>query len=142
MRLLSFFAGAGLVLAGCASGPSEPDQQMRSALERVEQESYARSERCLSTFQYDSVEVLDDQHLLFTDGTGDKVWLNRLRHRCSGLRPDDILAFDMHGNRLCSLDTATVIEYVLFWRRTGPTCSLGEFHELTEAQASLIREAM
>ncbi|MEQ8860084.1 MAG: DUF6491 family protein [Pseudomonadales bacterium] len=141
-RLVCATSLAGILLAGCASGPARPDAQLSAALDQLDaQNEYATTKRCLGTFEYDSVEILDDQHLLFEKG--DKsVWLNKLRSRCPGLRADDILAFDMRSNRLCSLDSATVIDRFLLWRRSGPTCSLGEFQELTAPQASLLREAM
>ena len=141
MRLPVIAATGLFILGGCASAP-ERDEQVANALQQLEGAEYAATERCLSTFQYDQVEVLDQQHLLFQSNTGQEVWLNTLRTRCPGLRDDDVLAFEMTGNRLCSLDTATVMERFLFWQRTGPTCSLGEFQELTEAQAELLREAL
>ncbi len=140
MRIVTTLAAVAL-LGGCATSP-ERNEQVSNALERLEDAEYAATERCLSTFQYDQVEILDGRHLLFESNTGDDVWLNTLRQSCPGLRRDDVLAFEMNGNRLCSLDTATVMERFLFWQRSGPTCSLGEFQELTDAQASLLREAL
>lgn len=141
MRFTVIVAAGALLLGGCASAP-ERDQQVASALQQLEGADYAATKRCLSTFEYDRVEVLDQQHLLFESNTGRQVWLNTLRTKCPGLREDDVLAFEMRGNRLCSLDTATVMERFLFWQRTGPTCSLGEFQQLTEGQAALLREAL
>ncbi len=130
-----------VVLGGCASGPSVPDERLSTALGQLDAGTgYADTKRCLATFEYDSMEILDDQHLLFKDRN--EVWLNKLRSRCPGLRRDDVLAFDMRGDRLCSLDTATVVDRFLFWRQSGPTCALGEFQQLTEPQAALLREAM
>lgn len=135
----SFLALSGLT--GCAAG-GEPNEQLSRVLEGFETETdYAATERCLSSFQYDNVEVLDDRHLLFEDSPGDDVWLNTMRSRCPGLHRNDTLLFEKTSNRLCSLDTAEVIERFLFWQRTGPVCTLGDFHQLTEAQADLIREA-
>lgn len=133
---------AALLLTACASGPTDRGADMAAALQQVQTEDYAGSERCLSPNRYATVEVLDDQHLLFEGRSGGEVWLNTLRNRCPGLRPDDVLAFELHGNRLCALDTATVMERFLFWRRTGPTCSLGEFQKLNEGQAQLVRDAL
>lgn len=135
----SFLAFSGLT--GCAAG-GQPDQELSRVLDGFDTESdYAATQRCLSSFQYDHVEILDDRHLLFEDSPGDDVWLNTLRSRCPGMHRNDTLLFDMDGNRLCSLDSAEVIERFLFWERTGPRCTLGEFHQLTEAQAELLRQA-
>lgn len=132
-----------LVMAGCAGNPAR-NEQLDSVLAQFDTDTdYAATERCLSTFRYDSVEVLDDRHLLFKSPQGDKSWLNTLRQRCPGLRPDDTLYFELRDNRVCSLDMVSVVDRAFFfWERMGPTCGLGEFHELTAPQAQLIREAM
>lgn len=128
------------LLTGCAGNPSPRDERLSATLAQLSETDYVASKRCLGTFEYDSIEILDDQHVLFKDRND--VWLNKLRARCPGLRRNDVLAFDMRGSRLCSLDTATVLDRFLFWQRSGPTCALGEFQQLTEPQAQLLREAM
>jgi hypothetical protein len=131
-----------LAVAGCASGGGERDERLADVLAGLDTDTeYAATQRCLSTFEYDRVEVLDERHLLFRNAPGNDVWLNILRSRCPGLHRNDTLLFEKSGSRLCSLDRAEVIDRFLFWRRTGPVCALGEFHQLTDAQAALIREA-
>lgn len=134
---------AALLAAGCAGNPAR-NEQLDSVLAQFDTDTdYAATERCLPTFRYDTVEVLDEQHLLFKSRQGDKYWLNKLRQRCAGLRPNDTLYFELRDNRVCSLDMVSVVDRTFFfWQRTGPSCGLGEFHELTEPQAQLIREAM
>lgn len=144
MRTLTgiWAASLTLLLAGCAAGGGERQERIADVLSQIDTDSdYVETKRCLSGFEYDQVEVLDDRHLLFRDSPGDELWLNRLRSRCPGLHRNDTLLFEKRGNRLCSLDRAEVVERFLFWQRTGPVCSLGEFHQLTEGQAELIREA-
>lgn len=132
-----------VLIAGCASNGSERQARVASALDEIEgANAYADTEQCLPTYRYDSVEILDDKHLLFEDRNGKDVWLNELRAACPGLRPRDTLAFQMRGSSLCKLDRAEVIERILFWQRTGASCSLGEFHELTEAQTSTVKQAL
>lgn len=130
-----------LMLDGCATGTGEREERVSNVLDQFDTDTdYASTERCLSSFDYDQVEVLDDQHLLFRDSN--EYWLNKLRARCPGLHRNDTLLFERTGSRLCNLDSAEVVERFLFWRRTGPVCTLGQFHELTESQAELLREAL
>jgi len=132
-----------LTLSACAGSSPDRGPQISAALDELQsREDYARTERCLATHQYRSVEVLDENHLLFTGTSRDRLWLNELRTHCPGLRSNDTLAFEVRNNRLCNLDTATVVDHFLFWERTGPTCSLGDFQQLTPAQAKLLREAL
>lgn len=131
-----------LGVAACSSQGAQPHEQLSSVLKGFDTDTqYTTSERCLSGFDYDTVDVLDDQHILFKDALGKNVWLNTLKARCPGLDPNDTLLFRKTGNQLCNLDSAEVIEHVFFWRRTGPTCSLGKFNQLTENQAALLKEA-
>lgn len=143
MKKLCILVPCLLTLAACAGSSANRAPEIAAALEQLQsREDYARTERCLSTHQYRSVEVLDENHLLFTGTSRDRLWLNKLRSRCPGLRRNDTLAFELRNNRLCNLDTATVVDRFLFWERTGPTCSLGEFQQLTPGQAELLREAL
>lgn len=139
------------MLTGCAgSGPS-PEQQaaQAKAQETLDQilaaplssEEYSKTERCISTFEYDTMEVLDDQHVIF-EGRGDRVWLNTLRNRCIGLRRDSVPVIRLRDSQLCDLDTFQARDSMLgVWTRTSATCSLGTFSRITPEQADTIRAA-
>ena len=103
-------------------------------------EEYAVEERCLSTRYYDHVDVLDDQHVLFK-GSGDKLWLNKLRNRCVGLRRNDVLQFRMRDSRVCDLDTFEAVSSFMWGIRSG-TCSLGTFTPVTPEQVEAIEVAV
>jgi len=139
------------MLAGCASsGPSEEKQAAQAkAQETIDQilaaplasEDYSKTERCISTFEYDTMEVLDDQHVIF-EGRGDNVWLNTLRSRCIGLRRDSVPVIRLRDSQLCDLDTFQARDSMLgVWSRTSANCSLGTFSRITPEQADAIRAA-
>lgn len=135
-------AAAGSITS-CASEPSAPDSNELPVLERLTTDTrYTPTQRCLSTFEYDSIEVLDDRHLLFSNAAGTKAWINMLRNRCAALGRNATLSFEMRGNRVCSLDTARVLARFVYGNQIGPTCSLGEFEEVTAAQVEVIRRAL
>jgi len=118
-----FLAG---LLGACASSPKAEDEQAARLRAMVS----ARAEegvRCISTNEYDSVQIVGEQLLLFK-GRNKKVWANELPHRCPGMRKDDILIFDLRNSQVCSLDwvTPTRPGYVGYG---GPKCSLGKFIE-------------
>ncbi len=124
------------------SGGAQQDHQLASVLKDMDSGTqYAATRRCLSSHDYDTVEVLDDQHILFKDKPGNDYWLNTLRSKCAGLNRHDTLLFEKSNNQVCNLDTAEVTEHFLFWHRTGPVCTLGKFNQLTESQAALIENA-
>lgn len=125
-------AASAILLAGllsaCASTPAEPDAEA-ARLHALMSVGAENGMRCLSVSQYDSVQILNEQMLLFK-GTGNRVWANELRNRCPGMRKDDVLIFELRGSQVCSLDSVTPTRPgFLGWPHAGPKCSLGEFIE-------------
>jgi hypothetical protein len=138
------------LLAGCASDPAKRAEEQQEVAEEIEailtqplsEEEYVEGERCISTYQYDSVEVLDNQHVVFK-GRGKKLWLNTLRARCVGLRRRDILQFELRGSQLCNLDDFVAIDYTMYFgMETSAKCVLGNFTSITEEQIALIKDAV
>ncbi|MGA0838864.1 MAG: DUF6491 family protein [Pseudomonadales bacterium] len=141
----------GCLLAGCASSDAVEERKAQAAAtqESVDQilaaplgaEAYAKTERCLSTAQYDSVEILDDRHVLFK-GIGKRVWLNELRSRCIGLDPRSTPVIRLRDSQLCDMDTFQGVDSTMgIWTRSSATCSLGKFTAITPEQAEALRAA-
>jgi len=139
-----------LLFAGCVGGATKTAEQQQEVAEEIEailtqplaQDEYVQGDRCISTYQYHSVEVLDNQHVLFK-GRGKKLWLNTLRTRCVGLRRRDLLKFELRGSQLCNLDDFVAISQSLFvGMETSAKCSLGDFAPVTAEQVALIKATM
>ena len=132
------------LLAGCGNMNIERPDGNGDALANAipdEASAYTETDRCLSTWDYDSVEIAGDEHLLFF-GRGDDVWVNKLRTRCPGIETYDALSFELVSNQLCELDLVMGVNRNIFWWERGVSCSLGEFSKVTPAQAQLLREAL
>jgi hypothetical protein len=100
------------------------------------------SERCISTRQIDRTEVIDQQTIVFYL-SGGRIYVNRLPHRCPGLRTRDGFMYKNATNRLCSIDTIRVLDTIGGSLRPGVGCGLGEFHPVsadTVEQLKLIDE--
>lgn len=148
MRILRKSTVLGVCLAlglvGCAAAPTadeaklEIDQILSQPLDEAE---YGKPRRCLSTGLYTQVDIVDDQRLIFR-GRGDKAWLNQLRTRCVGLRRNDTLLFELRDNRVCDLDSVSVVDRFLFWRRTGTRCALGKFEPISAEQAAQVKQVL
>ncbi len=138
-----------LLLAGCAGEATKPDYEAQE--ESIDQilsqplaeEDYAEQTRCLATYLYDSIEILDNRHVVFK-GSGGKLWLNRLRNRCIGLRRNDTLKFRLHTSQLCDLDSfqAISLSAVGGALQTSATCSLGTFTTMTQEQLDAVKAAL
>jgi len=141
-----------VLLTACAAAEPTPEQAAADAKahETIDQilsaplasDDYSKPERCLSTFEYDQMEVLDDQHVLFK-GNGDDIWLNKLRMRCIGLTRNSTPVIRLRDTQVCDMDTFQSMDTMLgMWHRTSATCSLGEFTPVTEEQAKTIEAAL
>ncbi|MFW2404409.1 MAG: hypothetical protein ACN4GT_06550 [Gammaproteobacteria bacterium] len=94
---------------------------------------------CVSTQRIRRTDVLSDREILFyTSGSG--VYLNKLPHRCSGLRWADSFSYQVRGSQLCDIDLIRVVDTMGRGIRPGIACGLGKFLPVDEDQVPLIRE--
>ncbi|MEM7216713.1 MAG: DUF6491 family protein [Pseudomonadota bacterium] len=118
-----------------------PDLSLEELLNDPEAaEPIAEARRCIPRQSDARLLVLDDETLL-VEGRGKRRWLNRLRHRCPGLRPDMILVTESRGGMsgMCELDTVTGVT-----RGVGlqsARCALGKFEPIDVAHAEMIERA-
>ena len=131
-RLAMLLAIAGLLPAGVA-GAEITD------IEVLPESEYVESQRCLRVHAYQSVEVLDEQRLIFKGRAG-KVWLNQLKARCQGLRRRMTLEFTRRGSRLCELDDVRGVDQD--YRPMSARCALGAFEPITEQQLDLLEDVL
>jgi hypothetical protein len=120
-------------------GPSLEDRVQEILDTTAEGPADAAAVRCLSSMDYDQVEVLDSQRLVFK-GRGQKRWLNQLRVRCPGLRRHATLQFEMRSMRLCEMDGFKSIDPG-FGDRSGH-CSLGKFEPISPDQEQMLKDAL
>lgn len=140
-----------LAFAGCATSPE--DEERRKAMEADVDEilsyeldplEYGEPRKCLSESQYRSYRALGTRHLLFW-GRQDKRWVNVLRGRCSNLSRDSIFIMEpATSTQLCELDRFRVGDRLDSVRTasTMPTCVLGVFKPVTEAQVKEIEDRL
>ncbi len=95
-------------------------------------------ERCISVTRLRSTHVLDDRTLLFYMRGGD-IYLNVLRYECRGLKIQNRFSYKVIANRLCSVDTITVLESFGTGLSSGISCGLGQFYGITEDEADFLR---
>ena len=143
-----WFPIAVLLAAGCAAQPeSGEDQPEPLSVEDIlasapRPEDYTDSLTCLHRDAYEDVEVINRELVLFHGRRG-KVWLNRLRQPCIGLRTDDALMFDMRNSRLCDLDTFSSIDVFRGpLERGSARCGLGKFETISPEQAAALKEGL
>lgn len=136
-----------LTAAGCATSPEDEDR--RKAMEADIDEILAyendpaevgEPRNCLSENEFRSHRPLGNRHLLF-EGKRGQLWVNVLRGRCSSLDTNSVLVMKPSlSGRLCEMDRFNVVYRFesLSSARSAPSCVLGEFKPVTEAQVEEI----
>ncbi len=115
LSLVLVASGSMAALAGSGSSDRTPEE-----LDKYQRTGEVKS--CLRLHDISSTRILDSRHILFKARNGD-TYLNKLPHRCGGLRRNDGFAYKVSGSRLCSVDTIEVLDF-------GGICSLGSFQKL------------
>jgi hypothetical protein len=88
---------------------------------------------CISVSAIDRTDVIDDRTILF-HMRGKKIYRNYLPRRCPGLDRHERFAYEVTSNRLCDIDTVTVLEQWGSRLSRGFTCGLGAFHPIPEEE--------
>ena len=87
------------------STAGEAELTVEGILQRDPKDSdYSKSETCIDTRRIRTSKVLDDRHLVFVL-SGRKHYLLQLKRRCIGLRPNQMIRYEIRGGRLCRGDT-------------------------------------
>ena len=145
--LLTF--SAMLLIAACATSPEDEQRRLdrEAAINdilsyQLDPVEYGETRRCLSDTEFQSYRALNDRHLLFK-GRHDRLWVNKLRGRCPGLKSSSVLIVrKFGGNRFCSLDMFEATEWFGYTDRPGVRCILGEFQPVTQAQIDQIEDVL
>ena len=92
---------------------------------------------CIMPSRIDRTEVIDERTVLFYMRGGD-IYRNRLAYDCPRLVRERRFSYDVRVNRLCNVDSITVLEYWGTSLRRGMACGLGLFYPITEEEAELL----
>ena len=130
-RPLRYTQLAGALLAVGMQPSQAQDGADDEALDRA-------PERCISLNRIDRTEVIDDRTIIF-HMRGGAIFLNHLARECPGLKREERFMYSPTSNRLCDVDTVTVLEQWGFGLTRGFTCSLGPFHPISDADLEDLR---
>jgi hypothetical protein len=113
------------LLASCTGreGLAPRQEADRRALQTARESG--QPEDCVVRRNIRNTIVLDDRTIDF-HMAGGRILRNRLPHACPGLGFDESFAYRTSLDRLCSVDTITVLRSG--GGPLGPTCGLGRFH--------------
>jgi len=87
--------------------------------------------RCLNARSIRSVDVIDDNHVLF-HVQGRRLFLNALPKTCVGLSKDGRFSYETYTRSLCARDKIRIMREAGGGVYSGRACSLGRFQPITE----------
>ena len=115
-----------LALAGFAADPDAEQEaardEARLARELAEL-APGEPQACVSPMPGQSVYPVSDRTFVFR--RGGTIWVNRLEHRCDGLRPPTTVIAEMWGSQVCRGDRVRALEHGR--SIPGPICFLGDW---------------
>ena len=124
MRMSSITAA--LLLTACATESGMTPRQAANQRALAEARPVGAPENCILRNRIRDVRVRDDQTIDFYMLDG-RVMRSRLPYECSGLAFEERFAYRTSLDRLCSVDTITVLHSSGV---NGPTCGLGTFQQV------------
>jgi hypothetical protein len=123
-----------LLAAAVSSGPVTVAAQEEDTFDRTPVD-------CLTLSSVDRTRVLDDQTILFYMRNG-KIYRNYMPRKCPGLERHDRFMYEAVSNRLCDIDSITVLEQWGGGLQRGFTCPLGPFHPISEDEIEDLEAAI
>lgn len=125
---LTILASAGLLASCATTGAPEPrTAKAQAELTRwLDGKVAGKAQSCLPTYRSQDMVVIDENTILFRDGSN-RVWRTDLRGPCNGLgRPGTaLLTKQFGGTGLCSGEIAQVVDTAQGF--AVGSCALGEF---------------
>jgi hypothetical protein len=101
-------------------------------------DEYFQLENCISRSAIRRTEVIDDRTIVF-HMSHQKIYLNQLPNRCSGLRSARTFSYRPTGSQLCNVDTIKVVRSISGRPDIGPSCGLGKFRPVTKEEVAMIK---
>lgn len=125
-----------VTIAGAIALPASAGEEDEKA--KAIDELLQDAEHCISLSRIDRTDVVDDNNILFYMKGGD-IYLNRLPHRCPGLRWEKAFMYRTSMSQLCNVDIITVLDNMGFGYSPGVSCGLGPFYPISEETAKALK---
>jgi hypothetical protein len=128
MRRISLAIALVLATVATQSATTPSQEADRWALENAR--PTGEPENCLQLIRIRETKVRDNRTIDFVMNNGD-IYRNTLPFECPGLAFDERFAYRTSINRLCNVDTITVLHSD---GMRGATCGLGQFQPVEIAE--------
>ena len=103
---------------------------------------YREEKSCLWQRQIDSVEIIDENFVIFRGRLRNKMWLNQFTQPCIGLRRDMLITTRARTGSICRFDTLDARPRGASPFGSAVRCYLGTFEAIDEVQAEAMKKAV
>ena len=133
MRLKRLFHIKPALLSLCVLASSLSLQAQQSS-------EHVDSIPCLSLSRIMTVDIIDNEHLVFQTGIND-YYLNTLPYACNGLRLNDSFIYETSINQICDYDVISIMHNAGVGDK-GPSCGLGQFVAINKEEIKALRQEL
>ena len=124
-----------------------PSQDNESAVEGIlgnplADDDYREEKSCLWQRQIDSVEIIDENFVIFHGRLRNKMWLSKFTQPCIGLRRDMLITTRARTGSICRFDTLDARPRGASPFGTAVRCYLGSFEAIDKVQAEAMKKAV
>lgn len=125
----------------------KPSPASESAVEGILEnpladDDYREEKACLWQRQIDSVEIIDENFVIFRGRLRNKIWLNKFTQPCVGLRRDMLVTTRARTGSICRFDTLDARPRGASPFGTAVRCYLGTFEAIDKVQAEAMKKAV
>ncbi len=121
-----------LLLLALSAGPAPAE-------EALGEEWPVEPVKCVHIGRIDNTDIIDDRTIVFYM-RGRDIYLNRLPHRCPGLRVADAFGYTTSLTVLCNVDIIRVLRSFDRGFQSGVGCGLGLFEPITKEEIALLKD--
>jgi len=106
------------------------------------EDDYRETRSCIWNRQIDTIDIIDENFVVFKGHGRGKIWVNRLAHSCVGLRRDMVVITESRSGSVCDMGTIRARP-----RSSSPfavpvRCWLGKFEAIDEQQLEALKRAI
>lgn len=135
-KTLLLVASAAALIASCTTAPAEQSQNPRAAREladALEGRVAGQPQNCISNYPDTQVQVIDDQTILYDEGS--TIYLQKPRERCLGIGSGSrtLVARQVGTSQMCDGDINETVN--LQTRIGGAPCVFGPFVPYTRPRS-------
>lgn len=126
-----------------ASPPAASESTVEEILDNpLADDDYTEERSCLRQREIDSIEIIDENLVVFRGRIKKRAWVNRFSQPCVGLRRDMVVTTGARAGSICRLDAIDARPRAASPFEPAVRCYLGGFKAIGEVQVEAMKRAV